>query len=92
MQESFELAINTLIRRAIEENGSTITHTEIANTLGISLEDFTKYYNSENTPADIFKVLREHYKRYLGNAIFVKSIETWELDEDEFEDEDEEML
>jgi len=69
--ETFEGTITVLKKRAAA-GGVTLTNGQIAEKLNITMAQFNAYYESDRAPGELFALLRQQYREYMGNTIIEK--------------------
>ncbi|MVT08285.1 hypothetical protein [Chitinophaga tropicalis] len=87
VREVFPATIDRLKERA-HDAGVTLTDVAIAGELGISEQTFEFYYQKDKAPAEIFHLMREKYKKFIGTLYIERMIFTDEPDDSDLDDED----
>ena len=86
-RESFK-GLTDLLKDIALKRGITITDTDIADKLGISLASLQAYYQTQDVPASVFSQLREQFPQ-IANAtvqeIWFTDIKEVDYPEDEIE-------
>ncbi|MGF6929599.1 hypothetical protein QFZ48_005099 [Chitinophaga sp. W2I13] len=66
-KETFRGTIQFLKKKA-NEKGAIVTHSQIADRLNLSVEQFNAYYVSDEAPEELFPLLRSQYPDFIGNV------------------------
>ncbi|WP_436486560.1 hypothetical protein [Chitinophaga sp. ARDCPP14] len=66
-KETFRGTIRALKQRA-KDNSIIVTHSQIADRLNLSVEQFNAYYVSDEAPEELFPLLRSQYPDFIGNV------------------------
>lgn len=86
MEKSFVAIISGIQRRARDKD-IYISQVDIADTLKLSHELFKQYYETDNAPEEVFKLLEKHYGEYLPSGVILRIIQQEEIDQPDPDDE-----